>query len=157
MLKKIIFMMLCCLMLTACGTDDSNDIRPIYGGEFLGLVSPEVYDIDIEDKKVPEDFITRKMASDIKKVIEAHKSTNNSEDGSIDEETAVDIAMVIIKSSDKDYFEKPTSYCISYSLDIDAYFISISEIPENIDIIDDRQINLVISKKDGTLLAIWTS
>ena len=80
---------------------------------------------------------------------------DNSEDGSIDEETAVDIAMAIIKNKVPSYFQKPTSYSLSYSSDDDAYFISISQDHENVNLIDDRQVNLVISKKDGAFLAIW--
>lgn len=155
MLKKLLFMIICCLMLTACGGEEVPDQRPKYIGECLVILYPEIYDIDIEDYKVPDGFITRKMSSDIKKVIKEHQSKDNSEDGSIDEETAVDIAMAIIKNKVPSYFQKPTSYTLSYSSDDDAYFMSFSHDPENVNLIDDRQVNLVISKKDGAFLAIW--
>lgn len=149
-------MVLFCFLLTACSNDgikyEANEQKPRYYGYFSN-----VFDVDIEDKKVPDGFVTRKMASDIKRVIKAHKSENNSEDGSIDKETAVDIAMVIIKSSDKDYFEKPTFYRISYRLDVDAYFVSIWQENENPNVLGGLSTKMVISKKDGTLLAIWTS
>ena len=155
MLKKLLFIIICCLMLTACGGEEVPDQRPKYCGESGALFYMEVSNKDIEDYKVPDGFITRKMSSDIKKVIKEHQSKDNSEDGSIDEETAVDIAIAIIKNKVPSYFQKPTSYSLSYSSDDDAYFISISQDHENVNLIDDRQVNLVISKKDGAFLAIW--
>ena len=155
MLKKLLFMIICCLMLTACGGEEVPDQRPKYIGESGALFYMEVSNKDIEDYKVPDGFITRKMSSDIKKVMKEHQSKDNSEDGSIDEETAVDIAMAIIKNKVPSYFQKPTSYSLSYSSVDDAYFISISQDHENVNLIDDRQVNLVISKKDGAFLAIW--
>ena len=156
MFKKIICMMLCCLMLTACGEKgikfEANEQRPTYRGHFWC-----VFDVDIEDKTVPDGFITRKMASDIKKVIKAHQSKNELDDGSINEEAAVDIAIVIMKNTDKSYFEKPTFYCISYRLDVDAYFIDIGQENENPNVAGGLSTKMIISKKDGSLLAIWTS
>lgn len=155
MLKKIICMTLCCLMLTACGEKgiklEANEQRPKYCGESTALDFPE----SIKYESVPDGFITRKMASDMKKVIKAHKSINDSEDGSIDEDTAVDISIAIIKNRDPSYFQKPTSYWISYIADVDAYFISISQDPESINIINDSRITHVISKKDGAFLGFW--
>lgn len=156
MLKKLLFMIICCLMLTACGGEEVHDQRPKYSGGFLAILYPEVYNIDIEDYKVPDGFITRKMSSDIKKVIKEHQSKDNSEDGSIDEETAVDIAIAIMKYGQESYFEKPTFYCISYSPDNDAYFVEIGQ-ENGINVVGGLSTKLVISKKDGTLLAIWTS
>ena len=102
--------------------------------------------MNIEDYKVPDGFITRKMSSDIKKVMKEHQSKDNSEDGSIDKETAVDIAIAIMKCGQESYFEKPTFYCISYRLAVDG-----------INVVGGLSTKLVISKKDGALLAIWTS
>lgn len=142
-------------MLTACDGEetknDVNELKPLYSGFFFG-----VFDVNIEDYKVPDGFITRKMSSDIKKVMKEHQSKDNSEDGSIDKETAVDIAIAIMKCGQESYFEKPTFYCISYRLDVDAYFVEIGQ-ENGINVVGGLSTKLVISKKDGTLLAIWTS
>lgn len=155
LLKKIL-LVLFCFVLTACSNDgikyEANEQKPTYRGD-----CSYVFD-DIKGKTVPEGFITRKMASDIKKVIKAHKSKNDSEDGSIDEETAVDIAIAIMKNPPPDnFFEKPTFYCLSYKPDLDAYIIDIGQENENPNVLGGLSTKMVISKKDGTLLAIWTS
>ena len=157
MFKKIICMMLCCLMLTACGEKgikfEANEKRPTYSGDCSYIL-----DRYIKGKTVPDGLITRKMASDMKKVIKAHKSTNDSEDGSIDEDTAVDIAIAIMKNPPPDnFFEKPTFYCLSYKPDLDAYLIDIGQRNENPNVAGGLSTKMIISKKDGSLLAIWTS
>ena len=39
MLKKLLFMIICCLMLTACGGEetknDVNELKPLYSGFFF--------------------------------------------------------------------------------------------------------------------------
>ena len=150
-------MIICCLMLTACGENgikfEANEQKPEYQGD-----CSYIFDEHIKGKTVPNGFITRKMASDIKKVIKAHKSKNDSDDDSIDEDTAVDIAIAIMKNPPPDnFFEKPTFYCLSYKPDLDAYLIDIGEEYENPNIVGGLSTKMIISKKDGTLLAIWTS
>ena len=161
MLKKLGLIILCCLMLVACGDDGLldkiNEQRPEYAGEYGDVLNQWYFDTYFRGCKVPDDFVTKKMAADIKKVIKAHKKIKGeSEESPIDEETALDIAMAVIMNFRPSFFEEPTVYRITYRPDDDVYYIWIADKSYQVGVLDGGiDIRQGISRKDGTPLYYW--
>lgn len=117
-LKKIGLILLCCILFISC-EKRPPDLEPKY----LGQCGSAAY-ISVEDYLVPEDFIHEDMAKDIKKVLKKHKV----KDGPIDEDTALDIAILVVKHHYReDFFQKRTVYRISPNSDDGVFWLLISQ------------------------------
>lgn len=148
MLKKIVIILICCILFASCDKQPP-DLEPLYEGNYRFT-----FFVNIEDHLISDDFVDDEMAADIKKVLKDH----NVKDGPIDKETAVDIAIVVVKHHcDKDFFKEQTTYRISPRLDKNVYLIAISpKLDPNI-LIQLTTQNIAISQKDGSVVAYWVS
>lgn len=145
MLKKIVIILICCILFASCDKQPP-DLEPKYKGSYLTASY-----ISIEDYLVSDDFVDDEMAADIEKVLKDH----NVKDGPIDKETAVDIAIVVVKHHyDKDFFQKQTIYRISPNLDENVYWVLVAHMADSYTLPDDYSAHMIaIDRLSGDVLA----